>query len=206
MFHILPTGALLMDWQLADLSSELKISPSTPSVNRAQFSLLEPSTSGRISFLETDVGTATLIIVEGLRSRSENVPEKAVALREQAAKVLRSALRVAINEEGKEEECEVLYGRAGLLYALLLLHAKLAAVSTDPTKGNVEDDPLVNAVIQLCSERHIDSLVHDIISRGKTGAHRYAHKLSAQERDITPPLMWSWHGKRYLGAAHGVGE
>ena len=52
----------------------------------------------------------------------------------------------------------------------------------------------------------VSAFVHDIVARGKVGARLYKGELRARDRELAPPLMWSWHGKRYLGGAHGVGQ
>lgn len=72
-------------------------------------------------------------------------------------------------------ECEVLYGRAGYLYALLFVRAH-----TPDSAVHQRLRPAVQAVV--------------------------AHLLAEGRRGGTPrlPLAYSWHGKQYLGGAHGV--
>jgi len=72
-------------------------------------------------------------------------------------------------------ECEVLYGRAGALQAILFLRQELQ----DETIGR-------DLVVVLAS---------DIVRAG----------LACSQTTRCPlPLLWEWHGKAYLGAAHGV--
>jgi hypothetical protein len=96
-----------------------------------------------------------------------------------------------------DEGCEVLYGRAGFLYALLLL--RLAA--DDPRAAR----DIVRGVGALVSDESLGRVVEEIVRRGKAGAMRLRAR-GADGGGDTPPLMWRWHGKRYLGSAHGVGE
>eukprot|EP00892_Ulva_mutabilis_P007654 jgi/Ulvmu1/5260/UM022_0054.1 len=78
-------------------------------------------------------------------------------------------------------ECEVLYGRAGLLYALLFAERLC---------------PHVTMPADL-----FQTLIQDIISEGQDTARRMRHQGMAVPN---PCLMYKWHGKAYLGAAHGV--
>ena len=72
---------------------------------------------------------------------------------------------------------ELLYGRAGCLYALLFIKQH---------GGNVNEDL-------------ISALANAIVRSGRKLAEELRQKNSA-----TPPLMYEWHGKKYLAAAHGV--
>ena len=93
--------------------------------------------------------------------------------------------------------CEVLYGRAGLLYALLSLRSSAAA-------EKYSDVPLTGEIKSLISFDTFRKLVDDVIDRGAMGAD--ATRPPGVAPSAWPPLMWSWHRKLYLGAAHGVGE
>jgi Lanthionine synthetase C-like protein len=79
------------------------------------------------------------------------------------------------------DECEVLYGRAGLLYALLFVertcpHANIAT-------------------------RHFQKLIIEIVAEGHACGARLAQR---RLRLPTPRFMHEWHKKPYLGAAHGT--
>jgi hypothetical protein len=87
-----------------------------------------------------------------------------------------------------DDGCEVLYGRAGLLYALLRLRHMLNC----------------DAMVHLTSDDVLRGLTDEIIRRGQEGATLYREQYHGS--GMTPPLMWLWHGKRYLGGAHGIGE
>ncbi|XP_007094861.2 lanC-like protein 2 [Panthera pardus] len=72
---------------------------------------------------------------------------------------------------------ELLYGRAGYLYALLYLNTEIGP-------GTV-------------CESAIKEVVNAIIESGKT--------LSREERKADRcPLLYQWHRKQYVGAAHGM--
>ncbi|KAH8096823.1 hypothetical protein BXZ70DRAFT_1031811 [Cristinia sonorae] len=66
------------------------------------------------------------------------------------------------------------------------------------------DAEMMTSIRELVSESKIDALVHDIIRRGRLGAENYRASLTSQEAQKAPSLTWSWHGKRYIGAAHGI--
>ncbi|KAK7788645.1 hypothetical protein R5R35_013075 [Gryllus longicercus] len=70
---------------------------------------------------------------------------------------------------------EILYGRAGYLYSLLFMNKYVGA-------GTIE-----NSVIK--------EVVTAILASGKNRAIREKRKV---------PLMYMWHEKYYLGAAHGI--
>ena len=73
---------------------------------------------------------------------------------------------------------ELLYGRAGFLYALLFVKQY--------NPGKIDDQ----MIIEIAST---------IVESGK----RLAKQLK-QKGIQTPPLMYQWHEKKYLGAAHGM--
>lgn len=80
---------------------------------------------------------------------------------------------------------ELLYGRAGYLYALLLLRRELA-----------RDDPYIGSkCAQILPDQLIRSVVQAILDSGL--------RTAAQRPDIPSPLVYFWHGSPYVGAAHG---
>ncbi|KAI0646053.1 hypothetical protein C8Q79DRAFT_643399 [Trametes meyenii] len=196
--------------------------PNTPTSSLIAVPFHEPHHGNRVSYLETSIGPATLVLVRQLRLRqspdstahkharrgkldSEVLEE--LELQESwqsAADLIDDAVDVATAEAPDEDGCEVLYGRAGLLYALLLLRAELLVTVSYLTRAGKPQDKVVREVESLCSDANVQALVDDIIQRGVLGASRYAEELEAGERAGGPPLMWKWHGSRYLGAAHGV--
>lgn len=80
------------------------------------------------------------------------------------------------------EDCslpdEILYGRAGCLHSLLFI------------RKYAEDQ----------SNKHlISSIAKAIVQSGK----RFSDQCKS-EGNAAPPLMYKWHEKKYLGAAHGM--
>ncbi len=75
-------------------------------------------------------------------------------------------------------ECEVLYGRAGVLQAVLFARDALG----EPAWGAAE----------------VSRLVGEIVAAGAAGA------ASGSGTAPASPLLWSWHDKVYCGAAHGL--
>ncbi|KAI0794818.1 hypothetical protein C8Q75DRAFT_747552 [Abortiporus biennis] len=215
-------GTVLMDWRLAHQDDELAIQ----SMSELYTHPLTRSPSGsNSSFLETSIGAATLILIHQYRlerleqnkrgthhsnlnrSSSNSSSSSATHSRqhrlsrkntEAGIHLIRHAIQVSVDEPIEDDGCEVLYGRAGLLYALLRIRSELSS-------SILTEDPIASSIDNLCSDENINTLVNDIVERGKLGSQQYARELQDEnERRRVPPLMWSWHGKRYLGAAHGV--
>jgi hypothetical protein len=153
-----------------------------------------PKSAAKTSFLETPIGIATEVLIDKLE-RPESNPYKEEDIAE-CTDILRHALNIQAQEqdEGEDDGCEVLYGQAGLLYSLLRLRHSIGKAERG---ARADLDILINEVT-------IAKVVHSIIIRGRFGASVYASNVSS--RAPVPSLMWSWHHKRYLGAAHGVGE
>ncbi len=81
-----------------------------------------------------------------------------------------------------ESKCEVLYGRAGYLHAI-----KLVRTETGDLRFG---------------RRLVDQIVKDIIKEGERNAG--AESTSTSDVGNSPPLLWAWRSKVYLGAIHGV--
>ncbi|RDB29807.1 LanC-like protein 3 [Hypsizygus marmoreus] len=192
---ILPTGLSSEDL-IYKASDNLKSALRT--MQDAQ-SLITPS---RMSFLETDVGVATLVLLDvvetGFVSPFFNRCEA----------VLRDGIAAAV-QELDDSVCDVLYGRAGLLYALLRLRGALINHDTvilpaDPEAAESREI-ITTALTDLTCDDNIQAVVQAIIDLGRQEAKLYATEVSEARSGLaTPPLLWAWHRKRYLGAAHGV--
>ncbi|KAI0062477.1 hypothetical protein BV25DRAFT_1899876 [Artomyces pyxidatus] len=157
--------------------------------------LRSPRDGTRVAFLDTSVGPATLVLLYHLEAPLSATLPFSADDRTQCVELLSAAVRAALrrdNDVPGEDGCELLYGRAGLLYALLLLRG--ASGRAPPAARR--------SVSPLTSDRTIRRIAEDILHRGMTGARRFNRELS--EGEARPSLMWSWHGKRYLGGAHGV--
>ena len=160
----------------------------------------------KCAFIETDIGTATLVLYRALQTSVAD-PQAWNQHWRNCAEVIRTVVHqagadkstsVSTPSVGDDGDCEILYGRAGLLYALLFLRSSIAsdhAVGASPE--------ILSTISELVSDSNIQRLVDAIIVRGKTGSAFYCSESFPTES--IPALMWSWHGKRYLGAAHGVG-
>lgn len=196
-------GTVLMDLRLSSLVPDVELpSPQFSSLSESDLSI--PRAGSKVSFLETTVGQAALILANWIRDYVEDPIKPAEKeLLDDCVRIIVSAIQAALSEPRDDGGSEVLYGRAGLLYALLWLRSEL---SFPAPLGDLEDtnDPLLWGVSQLYSDENLQALVGDIVRRGWLGASIYAEELDAETQQRAPRLMWSWHGKRYLGAAHGV--
>ena len=86
---------------------------------------------------------------------------------------------------------EPLYGRTGLMHAMLLVHHRLSSDSQLPQSLQSLIAPL---------QQGIDQLFDEVVARGV--AYPAKHRVC--------PMMWEWHGTKYLGAgqrrmAHELG-
>lgn len=205
-------GLVLMDWRVADLnlpdipSSEVETTARQATARMVRcVSLKQPKDASRISFMETHVGCATILITQHLTRPEGEKPLLDYHSYQRCVSILRSAVKLALYRPVQSENvplmpydgCEVLYGRAGLLYALLFLRS-------NTTTEIYSDVPLTGEIKTLISFDTLRKLVDDVIDRGTMGAD------ATRPPGVTPsawsPLMWCWHHKLYLGAAHGVGE
>ena len=76
-------------------------------------------------------------------------------------------------------ECEILYGRAGALQAIFFLRSEL-------------QDSSLGQAFCIATAKHI-------LRQGLHEAQRQQHISGG-----SLPLLWRWHEKIYLGAAHGI--
>ncbi|XP_028381499.1 lanC-like protein 2 [Phyllostomus discolor] len=123
----------------------------------------------RVTFLCGDAGPLAVgaVVYHRLKSDAES--------RECITKLLQ--LQRAVVGRDTDLPDELLYGRAGYLYALLYLNTEIGP-------GAV-------------SESAIKEVVTAIVESGKA--------LSREERKTERcPLLYQWHRKQYVGAAHGV--
>jgi hypothetical protein len=90
-------------------------------------------------------------------------------------------------------ESEVLYGRAGLLWALLNLSETVADVGHGDDAKKTELADVVNGVT-------IQRLAEILVTLGREGSNRFEEAFN---EPAPLPLLWHWHGKYYLGAMHG---
>lgn len=124
---------------------------------------------GCISVIDSTAGIATVRLIRFLQHESDASPMLSdITALERAVEAM---------DRDTTRTNELLYGKAGLLLALLQLRGLLGADNSN--------ERLVN----LTSDRMIGSIVDAIIREGTSVA-------SSQEC----PLHFEWHGKCYLGA------
>jgi hypothetical protein len=161
-----------------------------------------------VSFLETSVGIAALTL-----SRYPLGPQQSLFAshwRKCRDFLLRAVEVVQLDDSEFEEDdngSEVLYGRAGFLYALLYLRSLARGMKQCGPPQSQGEGSVLNQDLESCegllSDATMEIVVRSIIQRGRNGAKTYRFELGGNQ---APPLMWTWHSKRYLGGAHGVGQ
>ncbi|KAI9597226.1 hypothetical protein BDF19DRAFT_412210 [Syncephalis fuscata] len=129
-------------------------------------------------FLCTEIGIRAVAAV--VYQRQERADE--------AAKQLQLLLSFSVATNMSDTPSELLYGRAGYLYALGYVQSKLVA---DPTT--------TNKLKELLS--HIDPLIDTTYEAILKDGRQTAKDLKMTRKT---PLLWQWHKKVYLGAAHGM--
>ncbi|KAL1756757.1 hypothetical protein FB107DRAFT_260695 [Schizophyllum commune] len=194
-------GIVLMNTHLASLAEEAGIGAEedflapndrylTTALHLFPSVLHKPRTPARSSFLETSVGLATLMLIHTKTNDSHKYPwQKCLQIIERASQDI--VVETAVSDD---DGCEVLYGRAGFLYALLRLRRSFS-------EDTVTEVGLAVNASNVISDGNIERVAANVIARGRYGAQEYAAQLRS---DAGPRLMWSWHAKRYLGGAHGV--
>lgn len=146
---------------------------------------------GRFSPLDTASGPTLMYVLASLSFPAVDFGHGVMAERDAwhaAIKTLRSVRRLAVEDEQPGGD-EVLYGRAGLLWALVNLRVWMDD-NTGGIDGHRRDD------LRKVVPESIKAIVEQIIINGKTGAMVYERGHNGQSL----PLMWEWHGKYYLGA------
>ncbi|KDR70227.1 hypothetical protein GALMADRAFT_892453 [Galerina marginata CBS 339.88] len=153
--------------------------------------------SNRLSFIESSVGIAVLVLTRNPLTSGGSTANGWDAAKSYLENTIDQVLAEDADDNSSsdvDDSCEVLYGRAGLLYALLYL------------RKEIHGKPLgeITPLERLTSDTSLSGLVNAIMTRGKHGAALLSSGVRASHNQGLPPLMWTWHGKRYLGGAHGV--
>ncbi|KAL4705148.1 hypothetical protein ACJJTC_018719 [Scirpophaga incertulas] len=123
----------------------------------------------RISFLCGDAGPLALAIVISYKlgpNRPDNLPDYKILIQ-------RLMNLISVLDDSPDE---LLYGKAGYLYALLFVNKYISVKDTIPSS-------------------HIEKVVEAIFESGK----QFSKKMKSD-----CPLLWQWHDKVYFGAAHGM--
>jgi hypothetical protein len=210
MYSYLSGISLAASSQIHDKSDEYLHAALSNSSN----ALKTPSRASKAGFLNSSVGLAILILIRALQDPR---PEPQSGRKSQTQKIIADAwstsatvissafqLAVASPRSTSDDGCEVLFGRAGILYALLRLRSaldqKLLAASASANQS------VVDVLRPIVADSVLAKLVDVIIQRGKNGSATYANEMASVSGSASSPaLMWSWSEKRYLGGAHGVG-
>ena len=121
----------------------------------------------RLTFLEGAAGAFAI------RAATRAALGHATAAKESCLSVLALAPWVLAMDD---DECELLYGRAGYLQAISFVRARASSLGVDATFGTEE----------------VVSVARQILESG----------LKRATADL--PLKFAWKGKCYLGAAHGT--
>ncbi|KAG7095075.1 hypothetical protein E1B28_005864 [Marasmius oreades] len=192
-------GIIVMLQIVSSVQSNLKLAyrfdadlPDLLSLEKLQ--RYDPNDPAKLSFLETPIGLAVLAALNTEAGHSSFCTDK-----------LRDAIdSIAKHVDNSDDGSEVLYGRAGFLYGLLFLRSLISRRASTGTSKSAEEG--TTALEKLVSDSSLSIVIQSIIQRGRVGAELYASETSSVRgpSGCVPPLMWSWHGKRYLGAAHGV--
>jgi len=173
-----------------------------------------PQTGSKVSFLETPVGISTVILLylieagNGMKLDARTIEGRKLESWEVCAEILHSGVEVVARESREtpdvDDGCEILYGRAGLLYALLRLRASVYRCVPRPRED--DKDGRSRKLWHLISDEILGIVINSIIERGRLGARSLAEDVAGGNPGNPSPLMWSWHQKRYIGAAHGTGD
>lgn len=146
---------------------------------------------GHLSPLDSPLGSAIVYILSVLwRATSSDNP--AVDISEDsnwaaAIQTLQNAITTAATDNSLGGD-EVLYGRAGLLWAMLNLQTWVTA--PDVPKQLEQD------LAAVVNSKTIEQVIARIIEAGKAGAKWYARNYGEEPW----PLMWPWHDSFYVGA------
>ncbi len=140
----------------------------------------------RISPLHSNVGPPVISLLYDLTTSGSLTHGRG---QDAAFSTLRRAVATATEGRGTVDD-EILYGRAGLLWAMLNLKAWLKS-GTGVEQARMQDQR------DVAGDEVVASVVSKIIETGKISAEEFKADHSDQP---CPPLLWLWHGKYYLGA------
>ncbi|KAK9243538.1 Lanthionine synthetase [Lipomyces tetrasporus] len=153
---------------------------------------------GRMSPIGSSLGPVFLRILAVCEDHNLNLgrglsvsPEDASALNDAVQRSLQHGAVISFKGHSLGGD-EVLYGRAGLLWALLTIQKHMYEEKTEKAvRGALR--PALKAVPQL---------IDTIIAAGKQGSRKFIEKHGPSDAF---PLMWPWIEDYYgLGAVHGI--
>ncbi|EER27965.1 Lanthionine synthetase C-like protein [Coccidioides posadasii C735 delta SOWgp] len=144
--------------------------------------------AGRLSPLDSaSFGAAVVRILAAGRGLASLSEDGQCRIHKRDIAEVQDAMHVALHQGDVRGGDELLYGRIGLLHAILNIR-KL--------RLNIESVEALTAVFEK-----VPQLIDSIMSGGKLGARDYLELYGEREY---MPLMWSWHDKYYIGAIHGT--
>jgi hypothetical protein len=153
---------------------------------------------GRMSPVGSSLGPVFLRILAVCEDHNLNLgrglsvaPEDASALNDAVQRSLQHGHVIPFKGHSMGGD-EVLYGRAGLLWALLTIRKHMFEEKTEKAVRRALGPAL----------KSIPQLIDAIIAAGKQGSREFIEKYGSSDAF---PLMWPWIEDRYgLGAVHGV--
>jgi hypothetical protein len=142
---------------------------------------------GRLSPIGSfSLGAAVTRIIAGISRLPVLDGEGQHRVHKRDVATLGEAVGIALNQAHLSGGDEVLYGRAGLLFALLNLRTLAPELRDESVKEMLK-----------ISFADIPKLVNVIVETGLRGSEDYKSVHGSQE---ALPLMWPWHEKFYVGA------
>lgn len=188
-------GRAGLDWALLQLQNQGVQCASRESLSRAPWLISEadkdvveqPECANDCSLLCGSAGVWFVLSMRSLMRPHAAPQQQSGGGSGDGGKAVKTFLRFCSFAVENATEHEWLYGRTGLLIGLLLLSHELQ---------KHEEDPNLKALASECSNT-IDAMAGSIIAAGERAA--------AADDGSTggPPLRYKWHGKEYVGAAHG---
>ncbi|XP_042216662.1 lanC-like protein 2 [Homarus americanus] len=158
------SGYVLLYLHLAEiLGDDTYLQKATPLVNKAFRNLK----GRRLSFLCGDSGPLALAAILNDKTKEKEIVKSSITS-------IKEMERAVLDIESDLPD-ELLFGRAGYLYALLLIQKKIGK--------EVIDDKMIRSVVT--------AILH-------------SGRALSRTNKWTVPLMYQWHDKHYLGAAHGI--
>ncbi|KLO17656.1 hypothetical protein SCHPADRAFT_155056 [Schizopora paradoxa] len=159
--------------------------------------------AGRLSSLDSAVGPAVAYVLIALGSPSESVVGCEECRRDwdAAIRTIRNVVNVAINDKNLGGD-EVLYGKTGLLWAMLNFHylsGKFQDRTGERTAGDRNKYTSIQEIQEIPGTAEINSVYKAVLRSGAIEAQDFKERHESA-KELALPLMWSWHGKYYLGA------
>lgn len=157
---------------------------------------------GHSSPLDTAVGPAMVYIIYVTRHPTKIGDSRVRSRRDWDAAIstIRNAVNMAIIDETLGGD-EVLYVKAGLLWGMLNLHYLSTQIKSGHNKGASGKglDKKLQEIREISGTKAINSVFNRILRSGIAEAQGFKD-IYESTKSLSPPLMWSWHGKYYVGA------